>query len=220
MHKIGLALGKFDFFYLASLQSTNEYRRNIGSTKLKKMGKQSEKKNDANVATEEKLNRLKDSIKGTLTSAKFSSATGNRSVAANLSKGLKLFDDNFVRKISFTEPDFLMIDDFFIQGFVKSEMKKKVTYKLSVQIGTTCQSQVPFISHKKAKCYLIKESSLDTTMKKFFGLESLPDDSKEITKSEEEIYCEEHFVRTYKRDKTGRFIVRLPKKENSEPFLG
>ncbi|GFV81135.1 hypothetical protein TNCV_2271191 [Trichonephila clavipes] len=72
-------------------------------------------------------------------SAKFSSATGNRSVAANILKGLKLFDANFVSKISFTEPDFLMNDDFFIQGFVKAEMKKKVTYKPSVQIRTTCQ---------------------------------------------------------------------------------
>ncbi|GFX31297.1 SWIM-type domain-containing protein [Trichonephila clavipes] len=71
-------------------------------------------------------------------SVKFSSATGNRSVAANISKGLKLFDDKFVNKI-FTEPDFLMIDDFFIQGFVKAEMKKKVTYKPSVQIRTTYQ---------------------------------------------------------------------------------
>ncbi|GFX53028.1 SWIM-type domain-containing protein [Trichonephila clavipes] len=32
-----------------------------------------------------------------------------------------------------------MNDDFFIQGFVKAEMKKKVTYKPSVQIKTTCQ---------------------------------------------------------------------------------
>ncbi|GFS92644.1 integrase catalytic domain-containing protein [Trichonephila clavipes] len=39
-------------------------------------------------------------------------------------------------------------------------------------------------------------------------------------KSEEEIYCEEHFVSTYNRDKTGRFIVRLPIKENAETLLG
>ncbi|GFU96325.1 SWIM-type domain-containing protein [Trichonephila clavipes] len=60
-------------------------------------------------------------------SAKFFSATGNR------------FDDKFVRKISFTEPDCLVNDDFFIQGFVKAEMKKRMTYKPSVQIRTTCQ---------------------------------------------------------------------------------
>ncbi|GFX39263.1 hypothetical protein TNCV_3859871 [Trichonephila clavipes] len=77
-------------------------------------------------------------------SAKFSSATGNRSVAANISKGLKLFDANFVSKISITEPDFLMNDDFFIQGFVKAEMKKKVTNNPSVQIRTTCQSHTAF----------------------------------------------------------------------------
>ncbi|GFT64168.1 integrase catalytic domain-containing protein [Trichonephila clavipes] len=73
---------------------------------------------------------------------------------------------------------------------------------------------------QQANCRLISEPSLDITVKKFFELESLPDDSKEITKSEEEIYCEEHFVSTYKRDKTGRFIVRLPIKENAETLLG
>ncbi|GFV28566.1 DUF1758 domain-containing protein [Trichonephila clavipes] len=80
--------------------------------------------------------------------------------------------------------------------------------------GTLPQSQ------QQANCCLIREPSLDITAKKFFELESLPDDSKEITKSEEEIYCEEHSVRTCKRDKTGRFIVQLPIKENAETLLG
>ncbi|GFY07686.1 integrase catalytic domain-containing protein [Trichonephila clavipes] len=79
--------------------------------------------------------------------------------------------------------------------------------------GTLPQSQ------QQANCCLISEPSLDTTVKKFFELESLPDDSKEITKSEEEICCEEHFVSTYKRDKTGRFIVWLPIKKNAETLL-
>ncbi|GFS51459.1 DUF1758 domain-containing protein [Trichonephila clavipes] len=79
--------------------------------------------------------------------------------------------------------------------------------------GTLPQSQ------QQANCCLISEPSLDITVKKFFELESLRDDSKEITKSELEIYCEEHFVSTYKRDKTGRFIVRLPIKENAETLL-
>ncbi|GFW64740.1 hypothetical protein TNCV_4450421 [Trichonephila clavipes] len=92
-------------------------------------------------------------------SAKFSSATGNRSVAANISKGLKLFDDKFVSKISFTEPDFLMNDDFFIQGFVKAEMKKKVTYKPCVQIRTACQDSLHFTSKKPPKCIDAKVAS-------------------------------------------------------------
>ncbi|GFT34798.1 integrase catalytic domain-containing protein [Trichonephila clavipes] len=79
--------------------------------------------------------------------------------------------------------------------------------------GTLPQSQ-------QANCCLISEPSLDITVKKFFELESLPHDSKEITKSEEGIYCEEHFVSTYKRDETGRFIVRFPLKENAETLLG
>ncbi|GFW23582.1 DUF1758 domain-containing protein [Trichonephila clavipes] len=71
-------------------------------------------------------------------------------------------------------------------------------------------------SQQQANCCLLSEPSLDITVKKFFELESLPDDSKEITKSEEEIYCEEHFVSTCKRDKTGRFTVRLTITENAE----
>ncbi|GFU08190.1 integrase catalytic domain-containing protein [Trichonephila clavipes] len=71
----------------------------------------------------------------------------------------------------------------------------------SLVTGTLPQSQ------QQANCCLISEPSLDITVKKFFELDSLPGDSKEITKSEEEIYCEEHFVSTYKRDKTGRLIV-------------
>ncbi|XP_055943741.1 uncharacterized protein LOC129974949 isoform X1 [Argiope bruennichi] len=73
---------------------------------------------------------------------------------------------------------------------------------------------------QKANCYLVSEPNLDEAVKQFFELESLPDNVKEITKSEEEIYCEEHFVKTYKRDKTGRFIVQLPIKENAESLLG
>ncbi|GFU70937.1 hypothetical protein TNCV_764491, partial [Trichonephila clavipes] len=42
-------------------------------------------------------------------SAKFSSATGNRNVAANISKELKLFDDKF--------------------ALLKPKLKKEVTYK-------------------------------------------------------------------------------------------
>ncbi|GFY03792.1 DUF1758 domain-containing protein [Trichonephila clavipes] len=89
--------------------------------------------------------------------------------------------------------------------------KYKIGYLVT---GTLSQSQ------QQANCCLISAPSLDITVKKFFELESLPDDSKEITKSEEEIYCEEHFVSTYKRDNTGRFIVRLPIKENAETLLG
>ncbi|GFR03526.1 integrase catalytic domain-containing protein [Trichonephila clavata] len=51
-------------------------------------------------------------------------------------------------------------------------------------------------------------------------LESFPDDSKEITKSEEESYCEERLVRNYKRVKMGRVIVQLHIKENAETLLG
>ncbi|GFW08969.1 integrase catalytic domain-containing protein [Trichonephila clavipes] len=66
--------------------------------------------------------------------------------------------------------------------------------------GTLPQSQ------QQANCCLISEPSLDITVKKFFELESLPDDSKEITKSEEEIYCHMEEIKNETLDKINYYI--------------
>ncbi|GBN71477.1 hypothetical protein AVEN_85918-1 [Araneus ventricosus] len=45
-------------------------------------------------------------------------------------------------------------------------------------------------------------------------------DSFDSTKSEEEKFCEEHFLKTHTRTKSGRYIVSLPMKENADSMLG
>ncbi|GBM95305.1 hypothetical protein AVEN_59501-1 [Araneus ventricosus] len=89
----------------------------------------------------------------------------------------------------------------------------------NTKFGYLVTGMLPQLQNQ-ANCYFISEPNLDVTVKKFFELESLPGVSREITKSEEEIYCEEHFVKTYKRDQTGRFLVQLPLKKNAESVLG
>jgi hypothetical protein len=55
------------------------------------------------------------------------------------------------------------------------------------------------------------DCDLDARLQKFWELESLPQ-TPILTKEEQK--CEEHFLTTTTRDETGRFIVKLPYKEN------
>ena len=49
-------------------------------------------------------------------------------------------------------------------------------------------------------------------LEKFWQLEDVP---QHYTKTKEEVLCEDHFTQTTRRDEHGRFIVKLPFKENS-----
>ncbi|GFU80161.1 DUF1758 domain-containing protein [Trichonephila clavipes] len=174
------------------------------------MDKKSKNKNNSNVTTEEKLNRLKDSIKGTLT--RLEAFASKKTVSKDTSVTeieikLKKIEQLQINLDKIAE-DYCEIEIFESLEIIQLDIED-----INQRIETT-------ESQQQANCCLLSEPSLDITVKKFFELESLPDGFKEITKSEEEIYCEEHFVSTYKRDQTGRFIVRLPIKENAETLLG
>ncbi|GFX75906.1 integrase catalytic domain-containing protein [Trichonephila clavipes] len=197
----------------------------------KRMGKKSENKNNSNVATEEKLNRLKDSIKGTLTRLEaftlektVSKDTSVTEIEIKLKKieqlqiNLDKIAEDYCEIETFESLEIIQLDIEDINQRIEATEEGNVILQ-NTKFGYLVTGTLPQ-SQQQANCCLISEPSLDITVKKFFELESLPDDSKEITKGEEEIYCEEHFVSTYKRDKTGRFIVRLPIKENAETLLG
>ena len=49
-------------------------------------------------------------------------------------------------------------------------------------------------------------------LEKFWQLEDVP---QHYTKTKEEVLCEDHFTQTTRRDEHGRFIVKLPFKENN-----
>lgn len=59
--------------------------------------------------------------------------------------------------------------------------------------------------------------TLDEQLSKFFDT----DDVKEQNAlTEEEQFCEQHFIQTHKRDANGKYIVSLPFKNDTEPALG
>ncbi|XP_046145431.1 uncharacterized protein LOC114881623 [Osmia bicornis bicornis] len=61
---------------------------------------------------------------------------------------------------------------------------------------------------------LMRESELVETLTRFWKLEEVLSTSHQLT--EEETICEDHFSKTHKRDKSGRYVVRLPFKSSPE----
>jgi len=52
---------------------------------------------------------------------------------------------------------------------------------------------------------------LDETLKKFWQIENIEKSQNVIS---EDTYCEKHFKETYARNSRGRFVVKLPVKDN------
>ncbi|XP_054709016.1 uncharacterized protein LOC129218718 [Uloborus diversus] len=66
-----------------------------------------------------------------------------------------------------------------------------------------------------------EKENLNRTIQRFFEIESFPGDAGDDKNvSVEELYCEEYFIKTTKRDDSGRYIVKLPIRENRSSCLG
>lgn len=65
---------------------------------------------------------------------------------------------------------------------------------------------------------LISTTEIDKKLATFFKSEEMEDEDQKI--SEEETFCERHFVETHKRDINGKYIVKMPFKNNVQPNLG
>ncbi|XP_062541679.1 uncharacterized protein LOC134209688 [Armigeres subalbatus] len=67
-------------------------------------------------------------------------------------------------------------------------------------------------------CYLsTADDRLEAALRKFWDMETIP--STPVRSTEESI-CEEHYAATTMRNSAGRYIVRLPRTEDSEKVLG
>lgn len=77
-------------------------------------------------------------------------------------------------------------------------------------------NQVSNLQNKSSLCH-ISLNQLHKDVERFWLVEELS--TKIPFKSKEDIACEDHFTTTYRRDETGRFVVRLPFK-NNQPELG
>ncbi|XP_018394542.1 PREDICTED: uncharacterized protein LOC108773280 [Cyphomyrmex costatus] len=66
-------------------------------------------------------------------------------------------------------------------------------------------------------CNLVTNEQLNLNLKRFWQLES---NERKDTRSPEERVCEEQFIKTYRRNDEGRFIVSLPTKDERLRKLG
>lgn len=85
-------------------------------------------------------------------------------------------------------------------------------------MGWIVSGPMPFLSEKTVSffCKVDKDVDIDSSLTKFWELEDIPS-IKLLTKEEE--FCESHFVKNTTRDDSGRFVVRIPFK-NDPNHLG
>lgn len=84
-------------------------------------------------------------------------------------------------------------------------LQTKLGYILSGQVDARMPGNSSLVCHTT--------NHVDETLKTFWALESIP--KPEIKNKQDEL-CEEYFNNTIKRDSTGKYIVKLPFKEDKE----
>jgi hypothetical protein len=131
-------------------------------------------------------------------------------VSVEVSNGVELADYrfNFPDKI-----DILLGAEVFYE-LIRSEQIYYQNSNLIMQntvFGYVASGCVEQESGDSILCGLIKEEDLNVTLKRFWEVEGVED---KLTKSKENILCEEHFVRTHRRGVDGKYVVTMPLKEN------
>lgn len=82
--------------------------------------------------------------------------------------------------------------------------------------GPTDTTRVtPALTTSSTHCALVTDD--DASIRRFWKIEEIP--SKQFLTPEEE-ECENHFINTHSRDRSGRYVLRLPFRGNSVPELG
>lgn len=144
-------------------------------------------------------------------------------------------DDNWnhIRNLPLADPDYksskeieiLLGADIYNQviqnGLIKGSINDPVAQCTSLGwILTCCRSgsmmKASRSTHQASIC--CGNSELNSQLQKFWELESIPVPSSLTLMSKEEADCEQHFVNTYTRDSTGRFVLRLPFKGEPPKF--
>lgn len=130
---------------------------------------------------------------------------------------IKLADRNFYRP---GRIDALIGNEYFFEILKGNKFRtwdNKLLLSDSV-FGYIVSGALP-VSESQPSCFLSNQMDiLDETVKRFFEIETVPEISKPI-RSNEEIYVENHFAQTHKRQSDGRYIVKLPVKESELPKL-
>ncbi|XP_011878133.1 PREDICTED: uncharacterized protein LOC105567678, partial [Vollenhovia emeryi] len=100
---------------------------------------------------------------------------------------------------------------FHIPGKIQLSRSQPVFQK--TKLGWVIAGRVanPQQAVNAAQCHIAQQSTLQGQLEKFWKIEEL-DSRTHLT--EQEQACEEHFYQTHTRDRQGRFVVRMPLKDN------
>ncbi|XP_062704362.1 uncharacterized protein LOC134286717 [Aedes albopictus] len=84
-------------------------------------------------------------------------------------------------------------------------------------LGYVVSGTSPAEAQKTVVCHVATEQDLNAQLERMWEVDDF-DVGRALT--QEEQHVEDHFMRTVSRDDTGRYVVRLPLRESSVPFLG
>ena len=126
-------------------------------------------------------------------------------------EGLMLSDENFNR---FNYIDILLGADVFFEVLCHDKKTRPGNYSVlqDTELGwiVSCKKLLAAPEGVPRKSFFIRNNdNLDQQLQRFWEIEELPNE----TCTAEEILCEEHFKKHTARDVTGRYIVRLPRRE-------
>lgn len=66
-------------------------------------------------------------------------------------------------------------------------------------------------THRKSNCFFSSNSAVQEQLERFWSIEEF---SPQVRMTQQEQECEKHFVENFSRDESGRFIVKLPVRDN------
>lgn len=85
------------------------------------------------------------------------------------------------------------------------------------KLGWIITGHIPILHqyNSSQKCFhtLNSDVDIDNQLKRFWEIE---ENHISLTKTNEEMECEQHFIQNLNKDNTGRFVVKLPLKENAD----
>ena len=87
-----------------------------------------------------------------------------------------------------------------------------------ILICSTGSAERSSISSQHLSLCIENQLTLDKAIQQFWDVEAVPVPSSKVLMSNEDRLAEQHFLDTYSRDDSGRFVLRLPFKTNSYNF--
>jgi len=124
---------------------------------------------------------------------------------------LMLADENFIRRNSI---DILLGADEFFEVLRHDKKTRPGNYSVlqNIDLGWIVSGKIPLAAPEelpRKSLFICNNDTLDQQLQRFWDIEEMP--NKTWTAEE---MCEEHFKKHNARDDTGRYIVRLSRRED------